>query len=75
MDTQTVPHSDTVEILTICTDCRAEHVLAVSLPDYQRYCSGAAVQHAFPTMSADDRERLVSGLCPTCWLAWVGDDE
>lgn len=25
------------------------------------------IQDVFPTMSADDRERFISGICPPCW--------
>ena len=28
---------------------------------------GAFVQDAFPMLSADDRERLVTGICGPCW--------
>jgi len=26
-----------------------------------------AIQEAFPELSADDREMLISGTCPACW--------
>lgn len=38
-----------------------------------RYLGGELVQRAFPTMSADDREFLISGISPTGWKETFGD--
>jgi hypothetical protein len=34
---------------------------------YRKYEQGMAVQDAFPDRSADDREFLITGICPECW--------
>lgn len=33
------------------------------------------VQRCFPTMSAENREMLVSGTCPKCWDSMFGGEE
>jgi hypothetical protein len=45
--------------------------------DLHRYNRGALMQDAFPGLSADDREFLISGCSPAGWLATfgAGDDE
>ena len=39
------------------------------LPDAKvaEWREGRHIQEVFPELSADDRERLISGICPTCW--------
>lgn len=33
----------------------------------EKYQNRERIQHCFPDMSVDDREFLVSGICPKCW--------
>lgn len=40
-----------------------------------RYNQGADITEVFPGMSADDRERFISGYCGPCWTAIFGDDD
>jgi len=42
---------------------------------WQKYLNGELVQRAFPTMSADDREFLISGISPAGWKETFGDEE
>ena len=39
------------------------------------YRDGTPVQLAFPAMSADQREMLISGTHPACWTAMFAEDE
>ena len=50
-----------------CSFCSKTVVLEVTEQQLDAYNKGAYVQTAFPTMSADDREMLISGMCPACW--------
>jgi hypothetical protein len=43
-----------------------------SLQDWE---NGALIQNAFPTLSADEREFLMTGITPEEWQAAFGDDE
>lgn len=40
---------------------------------WQNYLNGELVQRAFPTMSVDDREFLISGISPEGWKEEFGD--
>jgi len=50
-----------------CSFCKKQSVLLVSYEGYLKYREGAFIQDAFPTLSADARELLITGTCPSCW--------
>lgn len=52
---------------THCPVCGESYSLEVYEKDFDRWKSGVHVQDAFPYLDADDRERLISGICPKCW--------
>jgi len=55
------------EIVTICPFCKAEHYVMVADDDYAAYLDGMSVQDAFPYLSANERELIMTGICPACW--------
>lgn len=60
-------------IQTVCQWCNTEHDLSVTRKGYKDWMNGAFVQVAFPELSADDRELLISGTCGICWDDMFGD--
>ena len=60
---------------TICPFCGETHFVQVKETDYWRYANGTMVQDAFPYLSADEREMLISGICPECWELTIWVDE
>ena len=50
-----------------CMQCGNSSELTVPAEGLAEWTAGAFVQHAFPTLSADEREMLISGTHPTCW--------
>ena len=58
-----------------CTVCGNRTLLEVNAADYERYNAGAYIQDAFPYLSADQRELLISGTHPECWDGLFGSDE
>lgn len=70
-----------VTIVTTCPFCGRINEVAVNEADYWDWQDGALVQDAFPYLSADEREMLISGICPTCWekdlrgTFWEDEDE
>lgn len=54
-------------IQTICPLCHRVHDVGVNELDFWDWDDGALVQDAFPYLSADEREMLISGICPNCW--------
>lgn len=67
-----------MSIITVCPLCGAEFTIKVSTSDYIEWLEGTLVQDAFPYLSADEREALVSGICSKCWenmFSSSSDDE
>lgn len=60
--------SDTIEVKTkTCCVCDKFDVLTLNRSAVESWQSGEYVQVAFPDMSADDRELLISGTHSECW--------
>ncbi len=67
-----------VTITTTCPFCGHINEVAVNKSDYWEWQNGALVQDAFPYLTADERETLVSGICPACWdrmFSFPNDEE
>lgn len=47
----------------------------VNAEAYAMWKSGTLAQDAFPNLSADDREFLISGISPKGWADKFGEDE
>lgn len=54
-------------VVTRCPFCGRGNEVEVNESDYWDWDDGELVQDAFPYLSADEREMLISGICPTCW--------
>ncbi len=51
-----------------CIDCRKVYDIPVTVDAYQRWLNhGELAQRAFPSLTADQREILISGLCGSCF--------
>ena len=66
---------DSVIITVVCPFCGKEHSVEVSESAFYEWQSGALIQHVMPTLSATEREQLVSRICPTCQAKFFGDDD
>lgn len=64
-----------VTIVTRCPFCGHANEVEVNEMDYLDWSDGELAQVAFPYLSADEREMLISGICPTCWDEMFGSDE
>ena len=59
--------NDAVLVGSGCPICGKFHEVMVSEADYYNWQDGELAQNAFPYLSAEEREILISGICPTCW--------
>lgn len=59
--------SDKVTIKVTCPKCGKIYKVRVYPEDWEDYQNGKLVQDAFPYLSADERELLISKICPDCW--------
>ena len=67
---------DKVTLSIPCCQCGVVHKLRVGLDDLQAWQSGEKlVQEAFPYLSADKRELLLTRICPDCWNMMFGQEE
>lgn len=56
-----------MKIEKVCPRCHKLQIIEVDASQYNDWMAGKNIQIAFPTLSADDREVLMSGICPKCW--------
>lgn len=55
-------------VICHCPFCGERNIVTVKAEDYYRWKDeGELIQNAFPYLSADDRERIKTGICPACW--------
>ena len=67
--------SDTIVVKTkICTVCGEYEVWSLDRKAVESWQGGEYIQKAFPDMSAEDRELLISGTHPACWSKLFGED-
>jgi hypothetical protein len=74
-----VENGPSTTIYTKCPsrNCKdpSEHPIIVDSSGYRRWNNGTMIQYAFPHLSANDRERLISGICTPCWDKMFGEEE
>lgn len=61
-------------VVTFCPICGRANEVEVNENDYLDWHEGELAQVAFPYLSAADREKLISGICPTCWSNMLPPD-
>lgn len=69
--TTTFPKTDEVVLTRKCPFCGKEWSITMKCTDLENGCSqynnGARIQDAFPMLSPNEREFLMTGICSTCW--------
>lgn len=58
---------NTVIIKVTCRSCGENFEIRVTESEYLNYMTGELVQYAFPRLTADQRELIISGTCGKCW--------
>jgi hypothetical protein len=60
--------SDTIAVKTkTCTVCGEYEVWSLDRKAVESWQAGEYIQNAFPEMSIQDREVLITGTHPACW--------
>ncbi len=65
--------TDTRYVRTMFPFCQITNKLEVSVDGYDKWCKGALAQNAFPELSANNRELLITGICDECFPSDPGD--
>ena len=65
-----------MEIVTHnCPICNKYTVMVVDIAEFNAWRAGLLIQQAFPTMSQEDRELLISGTHPDCWDSLFSEED
>lgn len=67
--------SELVKLTPLCPVCGTTVTLVVNAADYKAWQGGVFAQAAFPYLSPELRETLISGICPPCWDEMFTDNE
>lgn len=60
--------AQTTQIKRTCPLCKTSYIMEVDADAYYRYIhDGILIQKAFPHMSDDEREMIITGIHPKCW--------
>ena len=62
-------------LAVICPFCGTINYIQVEESDYNDYVNGKLAQDAFPYLSSDERELLISGVCSSCWKGLFSEEE
>lgn len=64
-----------IELVTMpCPVCGERDIIPATRAQQNRYFGGEPVQSVFPEIRPDQRERLLSGFCPDCWVKAFGEE-
>lgn len=63
------------QYIATCPFCGDKKTFELPAEKLLLWQMGEKIQHVFPELSRDDRERLISGTCPKCWNKMFGDEE
>ena len=62
-----------------CCECDVVVDVPVLISEFEAWQNGELIQVAMPDLNEDDREMLISKICPKCWdemfAGFDGDDE
>lgn len=65
-----------VTVETVCPFCGCVNKVTFEERDwYDWQFNAVLIQDAFPYLTADERELLISGICPDCWNGMFGEGE
>jgi len=74
-----ISQDDTIEVTTpTCCECGRASSLRLPRVGYELWRAGLFIQNALPTLTAGEREMLMTGTHPNCWdqlMAAIGGDD
>ena len=56
-----------VSIRILCPLCKSQEYIEVSEEGFLKWQEGLMIQLAFPELTEDQRERVLTGICSSCW--------
>ena len=64
-----------IEVGIVCPCCGKEHFVVVDEEEFMAWENGELIQNAMPSLSATEREQLISHICPKCQASIFGEEE
>ena len=68
-------HNQTVTVNRLCIVTKKPYEVTVPMKGYNSWISGMLIQNAFPELSLEDREFLISSTSPEGWAILFEDEE
>ena len=65
---------ETVIVPAACRCCQGVFCVEVDAVGYEQWKAGELTQNAMPTLSAEERELLISKACGDCWNKLFPED-
>lgn len=65
---------ETMVLCPPCFACGKQGIVVVPTDGYEAWQAGALIQNALPSLTAADREVLMTGTHEHCWEAMFGAD-
>ena len=66
----------TIKVATKCPMCGAESSVECEVGGYRLWQEqNVLIQRALPELSADERERLMTGICNACWSMLLKEED
>jgi len=63
------------EFFVICQTCKVTYTFNIGREDYTSWLDGTYAQDAFPYLTDDQRELMISQTCGTCFNEMFPDEE
>lgn len=64
-----------VTFVKLCPVCRSQTMIEVEADKFRRWQQGELIQKVWPDMAVEDREMLISGTHPECWVSLFADED
>lgn len=62
-------------ITATCPECKGSKAVPIDNKSLSNWLHGDLIQRAMASIDEDDRERLITGYCPSCWNKLFADDD
>lgn len=69
------PNHPMVHCRCECPCCGKVQTIVVREEDYNKWNGGVLIQDAFPYLSDDNREQMMTGICGPCFDLMFSDDD
>jgi len=66
---------NTLNLTIECPKCNGQTEMQVPAEQFVNWQRGQLIQDAFPNLTTDEREAMMTGICPKCWEAMFADED